>query len=60
MGQVEIDEVIEAFAAAARRCQQGGIDGVEIHAAHSYLHDAVSLPLVNHRTDRYGGSLENR
>ncbi len=60
MGQAEIDEVIEAFAAAARRCQEGGIDGVEVHAAHSYLMMQFLSPLVNHRTDRYGGSLENR
>ena len=60
MGQAEIDEVIEAFAAAARRCQQGGIEGVEIHAAHSYLIMQFLSPLVNHRTDQYGGPLENR
>jgi 2,4-dienoyl-CoA reductase-like NADH-dependent reductase (Old Yellow Enzyme family) len=60
MGQVEIDEVIQAFGAAARRCQIGGIDGVEIHAAHSYLIMQFLSPLVNHRTDQYGGSLENR
>jgi 2,4-dienoyl-CoA reductase-like NADH-dependent reductase (Old Yellow Enzyme family) len=60
MGQSEIDEVIAAFAAAARRCQEGGIDGVEVHAAHSYLMMQFLSPLVNHRTDKYGGSLENR
>lgn len=60
MGQAEIDEVVRAFATAARRCQTGGIDGVEIHAAHSYLIMQFLSPLVNHRTDRYGGSLENR
>ena len=60
MGQAEIDEVIEAFAAAARRCQEGGIEGVEVHAAHSYLMMQFLSPLVNQRTDRYGGSLENR
>jgi 2,4-dienoyl-CoA reductase-like NADH-dependent reductase (Old Yellow Enzyme family) len=60
MGQAEIDEVIAAFAAAARRCQEGGIDGLEIHAAHSYLMMQFLSPLVNQRTDQYGGSLENR
>src|SRR4029077_15379589 len=60
VGQTEIDEVIEAFAAAARRCQQGGIEGVEIHAAHSYLIMQFLSPLVNDRADQYGGSLENR
>jgi 2,4-dienoyl-CoA reductase-like NADH-dependent reductase (Old Yellow Enzyme family) len=60
MGQAEIDEVVQAFANAARRCQAGGIDGVEVHAAHSYLIMQFLSPLVNHRTDEYGGSLENR
>jgi 2,4-dienoyl-CoA reductase-like NADH-dependent reductase (Old Yellow Enzyme family) len=60
MGQAEIDAVIKAFAAAARRCQEGGIDGVEIHAAHSYLMMQFLSPLVNRRTDQYGGSLQNR
>ena len=60
MGQAEIDEVVAAFAAAAVRCQKGGIDGLEVHAAHGYLIMQFLSPLVNERTDQYGGSLENR
>src|SRR3546814_7821964 len=37
MGIAEIEEVIAAFAASARRCREGGIDGIEIHASHGYL-----------------------
>jgi 2,4-dienoyl-CoA reductase-like NADH-dependent reductase (Old Yellow Enzyme family)/thioredoxin reductase len=55
-----IDEVVAGFASAARRCQQGGIDGVEIHAAHGYLPCQFLSPLTNRRTDGYGGSLANR
>ena len=60
MGQGEIDEVIAGFAAAARRCREGGIEGVEIHAAHGYLMMQFLSSAVNTRTDQYGGSLENR
>ena len=56
----EIDEVVAAFAAAAARLQQAGLDGVEINAAHGYLLHQFMTPIVNHRTDEYGGSLENR
>jgi 2,4-dienoyl-CoA reductase-like NADH-dependent reductase (Old Yellow Enzyme family) len=60
MSAAMIDEVVAGFAAAARRCQQGGIDGVEIHAAHGYLPCQFLSPLTNRRVDGYGGSLENR
>jgi 2,4-dienoyl-CoA reductase-like NADH-dependent reductase (Old Yellow Enzyme family)/pyruvate/2-oxoglutarate dehydrogenase complex dihydrolipoamide dehydrogenase (E3) component len=60
IGQEEIDTIIAAFAAAALRCRKGGIEGVEIHGAHGYLIMQFLSPLVNTRTDRYGGSLENR
>lgn len=60
LGQEEIDELIDAFVAAARRADEAGLDVIEIHGAHGYLlHEFVS-PLSNQRTDAYGGSLENR
>jgi 2,4-dienoyl-CoA reductase-like NADH-dependent reductase (Old Yellow Enzyme family)/thioredoxin reductase len=56
----EIDEIVERFAAAARRGQEGGLDAVEIHGASGYLLNAFMSPYTNLRSDGYGGSLENR
>jgi 2,4-dienoyl-CoA reductase-like NADH-dependent reductase (Old Yellow Enzyme family) len=56
----EIQGVVEAFASAARRALTAGFDFVEIHGAHGYLLHEFLSPLSNRRTDRYGGSLENR
>lgn len=55
-----IDEVVAAFAAAARRAREGGLDGVEIHYGHSFLIMQFLSPATNRRTDRYGGSAANR
>ena len=56
----EVQQPRDDFIAAARRAQQAGFDGVELHAAHGYLLSLFASPRYNHRTDEYGGSLENR
>lgn len=56
----EINEVIQAFKDAAKRCIEIGYDIIEIHGAHGYLINEFLSPLTNKRTDEYGGSKENR
>ena len=56
----QIDEVVTAFADAAKRAVAAGFQVLEIHAAHGYLLHEFLSPLSNQRTDAYGGSLENR
>ncbi len=55
-----IDEVVGGFADACRKLEQYGLDGAEVHAAHSYLPHQFLSPAWNKRTDDYGGSFENR
>lgn len=55
-----LNRIRDAFAAAAVRAVQLGIDLIQLHAAHGYLLHQFLSPLSNHRADEYGGSLENR
>jgi len=56
----DINDVIAAHASAARFAIDSGFDAVEIHLGHNYLASSFLSPLVNRRTDEFGGSLENR
>ena len=56
----QIAELVRAFGEAARRCRDGGLDGIEISMAHNHLIDQFWSPAFNQRLDEYGGSLDNR
>jgi len=60
MTRADMDTVRDDFARAANMAARAGFDLVELHCAHGYLLSAFITPLVNRRTDAYGGSLENR
>ncbi|MEY9964857.1 2,4-dienoyl-CoA reductase-like NADH-dependent reductase (Old Yellow Enzyme family) [Streptacidiphilus sp. MAP12-16] len=60
MTEEQIAATVARFADTARLAEKAGFDGVEIHAAHGYLLSQFLSPLANQRTDRWGGSLDNR
>lgn len=60
MTEADIADVIARFVTTATLAEEAGFDGVEIHGAHGYLLAQFLSPLVNKRTDKWGGSLENR
>ncbi len=60
MTEAEIEETIDGFIQAARRCREAGFDGVEVWAAYHGIADQFWTPWSNRREDRWGGSLHNR
>lgn len=56
----EIPRIVEDYRRAAENAKRAGFDGVEVHSANNYLLEQFVRDSTNHRTDRYGGSLENR
>ncbi|KAH9882943.1 hypothetical protein J1614_000309 [Plenodomus biglobosus] len=56
----DIKNIIEGFAHAAEYMEKAGYDGIQLHGAHGYLLAQFLSPSTNHRTDKYGGTLENR
>lgn len=60
MTEKEILEMIEAFTRATVRAKAAGFDGVQLHCAHGFLLSNFISPYTNRRTDRWGGSVENR
>lgn len=60
MTMAEVEGLVQDFINAAVRARTAGIDGVELHGAHGYLINQFLSPYTNKRTDKYGGSFENR
>lgn len=60
LSEAEVEALVEDFIAAAERADKAGFDGVEVHGAHGYVLCQFLSKSINRRTDRWGGSLENR
>ena len=60
MSKRQIDAIVDRFATTAGLAEQAGFDGIEVHAAHGYLVSQFLSPLVNRRTDEWGGGLDER
>lgn len=60
LDEAGMQRIVDAFVAAAGRALRAGFDLIELHAAHGYLLSEFLSPISNHRTDAYGGSVENR
>lgn len=56
----EVKEIVQQYKIGAAHAKEAGFDGVELHAANGYLIDQFLQDSTNHRTDEYGGSIENR
>jgi len=60
VSEAEIDEIVAGYALVAEHCAEGGFDGMELQCSHSSIVRGFLSPATNHRSDHYGGSLENR
>ncbi len=60
MDEGDIEQAVEAFGEAARRVAEAGFDAVQLHGAHGYLINQFLCPHTNRRTDRWGGSVDDR
>jgi len=56
----QVENIVRLFGDAARRAEEAGYDGVQIYAAHIFYLSKFISPLINHRTDRYGGDQQGR
>lgn len=60
MSLEDIENLLQAFKDSAKRAVEAGVDVIEVHGAHGYLISSFLSPISNQRTDKYGGSFENR
>jgi 2,4-dienoyl-CoA reductase-like NADH-dependent reductase (Old Yellow Enzyme family) len=60
MTDEDIQEIVRDFSKAALRGKEAGFDAIQLHGAHGYLMSQFQSPLLNHRTDKWGGNAENR